>query len=158
MLCIYRVIFPNLTTKTVTIKGRMWEIVFIISGFAILLIRSYIVKMLDVRYQSTKFGAILLRIYTSLVIYSLVGRFLCNIDIEETYTWYSGIWHGLCLLPNLARYLIFDAEFKAEYCTTAYNVFFWIMGVLSTLKFIEYDSRFMYRLYNDKSQDNSLQE
>lgn len=126
----------------------MWEIVFFVSGLVVLWLRSVVVNRLKNGYKTSPFIAILLRIYSSLVIYSFVGRLLCNINAEETYTWYSGIWHGLFFLPNLVRHWLFDAEFKAEYCTTAYNVFFWIFGILTTLKFIEYDARFMNRLYD----------
>jgi hypothetical protein len=88
------------------------------------------------------------RIIITILVYCLAGWLVCDIDPTREYYWYSGIWHGLFFLPNLVRHWLFDAEFKAEYCTTAYNVFFWIFGILTTLKFIEYDARFMNRLYD----------
>ena len=53
----------------------------------------------------------------------LVGWLLCNIDPDKTYTWYSGIWHGMFFISNFIRSWFTDALYKAESYTAAYNVF-----------------------------------
>ena len=46
------------------------------------------------------------RIYTCIVILFFIlvscfaGWLLCDIAPNETYTWYSGIWHGLFFFQN----------------------------------------------------------
>ena len=57
----------------------------------------------------------------------LVGWLFCDIDPNETYTWFSGIWHGIFFPVNFVRSLLTDALYKAEGYTTAYNVFYWIV-------------------------------
>lgn len=62
-----------------------------------------------------------------------IGWLLCDIDVEKEYTWYSGIWHGLFFVTNFIRYLVWDTPYKAELYTSAYNVFYWIFSILSTI-------------------------
>lgn len=59
--------------------------------------------------------------------------FLCDISPDITYTWYSGIWHGLFFLPNWMWNGFRDNLYKAENYTTAYNVLWWIFSIGSTL-------------------------
>lgn len=33
----------------------------------------------------------------------VIAKFFGDIDLEKTYTWYSGIWHGMIFIPNLVR-------------------------------------------------------
>ena len=66
----------------------------------------------------------------------LIGWLLCDIDPLESYGWLSGIWHGIFFVPNYIRHLVWDAEFKATDYTVAYNVFYWITSILSTLGFL----------------------
>ena len=75
----------------------------------------------------------MLRLVITIAVYCFLGWLLCDIDPSETYSWYSGIWHGLFFIPNLIRSWFGDALFKAEDYTTAYNVFYWIFAVLSVL-------------------------
>lgn len=56
----------------------------------------------------------------------LLSMWLCNIEPGTTYSWYSGIWHGLFFIPNLVRSWFGDTLYKAEYYTTAYNIFWWV--------------------------------
>ena len=88
-----------------------------------------------------KFGDVLLCCILTLVIValviglfigiaSLIAMWLCNIKPDTTYSWYSGIWHGIFFLPNLVRSWFGNALYKAEYYTTAYNVWWWITIVL----------------------------
>lgn len=60
---------------------------------------------------------------------TFVTKLLCDIDPNTTYTWYSGIWHGLFFVPNLIRSWFGNALFKAESYTTAYNIWWWIVVV-----------------------------
>lgn len=66
----------------------------------------------------------------------LIGWLLCDIDVEKVYTWYSGIWHGFFFVPNFIRHLVWDSPYKAEFYTTAYNIFYWIVSIISTFDFI----------------------
>ena len=51
----------------------------------------------------------------------------CDIEPDKTYTWYSGIWHGLFCIPNWIRSFFYsDVLCKANYYTTGYNVWWWI--------------------------------
>lgn len=60
----------------------------------------------------------------------LITAFLCNINPEETYFWYSGIWHGIFFIPNLImHFLNSDILFKANHYTLAYNVWWWISSI-----------------------------
>ena len=72
----------------------------------------------------------------TIIVAGLIGWLLCDIDIEKEYTWYSGIWQGLFFVPNFIRHLVWDTPYKAELYTTAYNVFYWIFSILSTLGYI----------------------
>lgn len=75
------------------------------------------------------------RIIIIILVYSFFGWLLCDIDPQTEYGWLAGIWHGLFFVANLIRKLFWGSLCKAEYCTTAYNVFFWIFSVLSVIGF-----------------------
>ncbi len=77
-----------------------------------------------------------MRLIITILIYCFLGWLLCDIDPGESYSWYSGIWHGLFFVPNLLRSWFSDAIFKAEIYTSAYNVFYWIFAVLSVIGFV----------------------
>ena len=62
-----------------------------------------------------------------------VSYFFCDIDPDVTYSWYAGIWHGLFFLPNWMWNGFGDKLYKAEYYTDAYNIFWWLFSILSTL-------------------------
>lgn len=66
----------------------------------------------------------------------LVGWLFCNITPGDTYSWYSGIWHGMFFPVNLVRSLLVGALFKADNYTTAYNVFWWIVVVSWAISFL----------------------
>ncbi len=62
-----------------------------------------------------------------IAVFYLAAYFLCCISPEETYSWYSGIWHGLFLFPNAIMSLFSDSIYaKAPNGTTAYYVFFYV--------------------------------
>lgn len=57
----------------------------------------------------------------------LLAYLLCDINPYETYSWYSGIWHGLCAVPNwIMSWLNTDVLCKAHYYTTGYNICWWV--------------------------------
>ena len=66
----------------------------------------------------------------------LAAWLFCDIDPNETYTWYSGIWHGVFSFPNFILSLFTDALCKAELYTTTYNVCWWIFTILSNFFWI----------------------
>lgn len=72
----------------------------------------------------------------TIIVALVLGKLLCDIDVAKEYVWYSGIWHGLFFVPNFIRYLILDAPYKAELYTSAYNVFYWIFSILSTIGYL----------------------
>ena len=75
-----------------------------------------------------------LMIFVFAIIYYVAAYFLCPIDSERTYTWYSGIWHGIFWFPNLVMSIYSDSiHFKAPNCTTGYNIWFYITIVLSSI-------------------------
>lgn len=67
----------------------------------------------------------------------LVAMFLCNIDPDDSYSWVSGIWHGLFVIPNYARGILDpDILYKALDYSSMYNVFWWIVVILQAPTFI----------------------
>lgn len=82
------------------------------------------------------FGFILAisRIAIPFLIGILLACLLCNIHEDETYAWFSGIWHGMFFLPNYIRSLIdSDVLYKAVDYTTVYNIFWWIVSVVEVI-------------------------
>ena len=71
--------------------------------------------------------------------YCVIGLYLstllCNIDPNTTYSWYSGIWHGLFFLPNLIKSWLYGTLYKAEHYTIAYNIFWWCTVIWNGLFF-----------------------
>jgi len=63
---------------------------------------------------------------------------LCDIDPEKSYFWISGIWHGLFFLPNFILSMFTDHTFKAETYSGAYNFFWWIATIFSTISSLIY--------------------
>lgn len=55
---------------------------------------------------------------------------ICDIDVSESYSWLSGLYHGLFVLPNYIRSLFNDnILFVANNHTTAYIIFYWISAI-----------------------------
>lgn len=77
----------------------------------------------------------IIRLIITVLVYSFLGWLLCDIDPDKEYSWYSGIWHGLFFVANFIRSIFFDALYKAENYTTAYNIFYWIFSILSVFGF-----------------------
>lgn len=76
------------------------------------------------------------RIFFTILTAGIIGWLLCDIDVEKEYTWYSGIWQGMFFVPNYIRHLVWDTPYKAELYTTAYNVWYWIFSIWSTISYL----------------------
>ena len=67
-------------------------------------------------------------------LYYLAAYFFCHINSGVTYTWYSGIWHGIFWFPNLVMSLFSDSiYFKAPLCTTGYSICFYVTIVFCSI-------------------------
>ena len=83
------------------------------------------------------------KVIVPILIAILLACLLCNIHDGETYSWLSGIWHGVFFVPNFIRHLV-DASilYKASSYTTMYNIYWWgisvveIIGVLPMVFFV----------------------
>lgn len=59
---------------------------------------------------------------------------ICYIDSNKSYTWLSGIWHGLFVIPHwIVSWFSDDIYCKAPNSTTAYSVWWWITFVFTNL-------------------------
>jgi hypothetical protein len=65
---------------------------------------------------------------------------ICYIEPYKTYTWYSGIWHGLFVIPHWVVSWFSEGIYcKAPNSTTAYSIWWWItliffhMGIIGGL-------------------------
>jgi len=68
----------------------------------------------------------------------LVALWLCNINPVVSYSWISGIWHGLFFLPNFILSLFTNHIYKAVIYGSAYNLFWWIATIFSTISSLIY--------------------
>ena len=59
----------------------------------------------------------------------IIAYFFVDISPEKTYSWYSGIWHGIFIPINMIRGLFFDVIYKAVSYTVMYNIFLWFFAV-----------------------------
>lgn len=62
---------------------------------------------------------------------------ICYINPDKTYSWLSGIWHGLFVIPHwIMSWFSDDIYCKAPNSTTAYSVWWWISFIFSGLGLI----------------------
>ncbi|MFZ4798902.1 MAG: hypothetical protein ACOYMA_15485 [Bacteroidia bacterium] len=62
---------------------------------------------------------------------------ICYIDPNKSYTWFSGIWHGLFIIPHwIVSWFSDDIYCKAPNSTTAYSVWWWLTFVSSSLSIL----------------------
>ena len=88
------------------------------------------------RLLFTLFGFVLAisRVAVPLLIGVILACLLCNIHESETYSWLSGIWHGMFFVPNYLRHIVdSDVLYKAVNYTVMYNVYWWIISVMETI-------------------------
>ncbi len=72
------------------------------------------------------------------LVFCLLSTKICDINPDKTYKWYSGILHGIFVIPNWVVSLFSnDIYCKAPNSTTAYSIWWWIsfifigLGMLS---------------------------
>lgn len=65
----------------------------------------------------------------SLAFCCLLASWLCDINPQTTYSWSSGLWHGLFFVPNLVLNLFDGTPYKACLYTGGYNACWWVMTV-----------------------------
>lgn len=57
------------------------------------------------------------------LVFCLLSIKICNINPDITYTWYSGIWHGIFVIPHwIVSWFSDDVYCKAPNSTTAYSI------------------------------------
>ena len=92
-----------------------------------------------VRFFFALFALILTisKVVLPLFIGVILACFLCNIHYAETYSWLSGIWHGMFFIPNYIRH-IYDpfTLYKATSYTAMYNFYWWIFAIIEILSAI----------------------
>lgn len=77
------------------------------------------------------------RVIITIITFCFFSWLLCEIDIEKTYSWYSGIWQGYFFTPNyILNHFRAEWAYKAEHYTMAYNVFYQIFRVVSVIHFV----------------------
>lgn len=60
---------------------------------------------------------------------------LCEIRIDKEYSWYSGIWHGIFVIPKWIFSFFVESPiyFKAPESSLAYKIFWWISLIIFPL-------------------------
>ena len=66
--------------------------------------------------------------------FCLLSTKISYINPEKTYSWYSGIWHGIFVIPNwVVSWFADDVYCKAPSSTTAYSIWWWISFIFMGL-------------------------
>lgn len=66
--------------------------------------------------------------------FCLLANKIAYINPEKTYSWYSGIWHGIFVIPNwVVSWFVDDIYCKAPNSTTAYSIWWWISFIFMGL-------------------------
>ncbi|MBP3511799.1 MAG: hypothetical protein J6K19_07175 [Prevotella sp.] len=90
-------------------------------------------KIIRFFFKSFVFG-FCLPIVIALGIEIGIAWLICNIDVTDSYSWISGLFHGVFIVPNFVRHLFNeDILYFAEYHTTAYTIFYWLVAILFIL-------------------------
>ena len=62
---------------------------------------------------------------------------ICYINPEKTYSWYSGIWHGIFIIPHwVVSWFTDDIYCKAPKASIAYIIWWWILLVSAVTSII----------------------
>jgi hypothetical protein len=75
----------------------------------------------------------MIKIFIYFILCIIISIFVCDIEPQSTYTWYSGIWHGLFFVPNFILSIFYDNLYKAESYSSAYNFFWWVLAIFTTI-------------------------
>jgi hypothetical protein len=74
--------------------------------------------------------------------FCLLSTRICYINPDKTYTWYSGIWHGLFVIPHwIVSWFSDDIYCKAPNATTAYSIWWWLSFIFGGLSILGGSSR-----------------
>lgn len=74
--------------------------------------------------------------------FCLLTTKICYINSDKSYTWYSGIWHGLFVIPHwIVSWFSDEVYCKAPNATTAYSIWWWVTFIFSTLSIFGGGSR-----------------
>ena len=69
--------------------------------------------------------------------FCLLTTKICYINPDKTYTWYSGIWHGIFVIPHwVVSWFSNDIYCKAPNSTTAYSIWWWISFIFLGLSIL----------------------
>lgn len=83
--------------------------------------------------------ALLFKIAGTIFLSCVVAYFLCDVQPGVEYTWYSGIWHGLFLIPNFILSLFIDGtHVKAEISTSGYTFFWWVTVIIQNSSLVKF--------------------
>lgn len=79
------------------------------------------------------------------LMFCVLSTKICYINSDETYTWYSGVWHGIFVIPHwIVSWFSDDVYCKAPNSTTAYTIWWWISFVFIGLGMLGGKSRREY--------------
>ncbi|TCN68883.1 hypothetical protein [Acetobacteroides hydrogenigenes] len=71
------------------------------------------------------------------LVFCLLSIKICYINPDKTYTWYSGILHGILVIPHwIISWFLDDIYCKAPNSTTAYSLWWWISFIFFGLIFL----------------------
>lgn len=71
------------------------------------------------------------------LVFCLLSTKICYINPDKTYTWYSGIWHGIFVIPHwVVSWFSNDIYCKAPNATTAYSIWWWISFIFLGLSIL----------------------
>ena len=76
---------------------------------------------------------VLFKIAMLLIVLAIGCWFWSLFDVNPEGGWWQGIWQGVAFPWNFVRSLFTDCLYKSPGCSTAYNVFFWINAISSTI-------------------------
>jgi len=66
--------------------------------------------------------------------FCLLSTKICYINPDKTYSWSSGIWHGIFVIPHWVVSWFFDDIYcKAPNSTIAYSIWWWLSFVFAGL-------------------------
>lgn len=71
------------------------------------------------------------------LVFCLLSTKICYINSDKTYIWYSGIWHGIFVIPHwIVSWFSNDIYCKAPNSTTAYSIWWWISFIFFGLSIL----------------------
>lgn len=80
--------------------------------------------------------------------FCLLSTKICQIHPDKTYFWYSGIWHGIFVIPHwVMSWFADDIYCKAPLRTAAYHIWWWISFIFIGLSIFGRGNRQRNREY-----------